>query len=338
MLIRKTRAGASRANLHPIHKSKRNWKEAPWSEIVQHSMIARLQIGQANCCRKLRWQRPWACLEVRIEPPHNLAALKGAFGLENAITKDRFVATHFHLGIGNGGETQIKCPYPRFPWCGLRQWLEPRDRTGALSCDVLLSDLVVLIFVSLHLPWSVDQKCSRVQKSLTNRCGYSHSVSRFDIRTMSAPSIDRIKLYIRHEQCFAFETGFTYSSWNVASEWHHNPPPPPSEERSRCKGVLTMIHSHDLLNLSRTAVCSSTEKISRRVEKPIFPWGVFHLRWLSPHFFSFFSFPSKYSHLYCINRHHLNSQIYWVFEYWKEGWNPYLRELARRKKNKWDKE
>lgn len=177
MLIRKTRAGASRANLHPIHKSKRNWKEAPWSEIVQHSMIARLQIGQANYCRKLRWQRPWAYLEVRIEPPHNLAALKGAFGLENAITKDRFVATHFHLGIGNGGETQIKCPYPRFPWCGLRQWLEPRDRTGALSCDVLLSDLVVLIFVSLHLPWSVDQKCSRVQKSLTNRCGYRFHVS-----------------------------------------------------------------------------------------------------------------------------------------------------------------
>lgn len=87
--------------------------------------------------------------------------------------------------------------------------------------------------------------------------------------SISAPwaplSIDRIKLYIRHEQCFAFETGFTYSSWNVASEWHHNPPSPPSEERSRCKGVLTMIHSHDLLNLSRTAIYSSTGKISRRV-------------------------------------------------------------------------
>lgn len=151
--------------------------------------------------------------------------------------------------------------------------------------------------------------------------------------SISAPwaplSIDRIKLYIRHEQCFAFETGFTYSSWNVASEWHHYPPSPPSEEWSRCKGVLTMIHSHDLLNLSRTAVYSSKGKISRRLEKPIFPWGVFHLRWLSPHFFSFFFSQQIFSPL-LHQETSLNSQIYWVFEYWKEGWNPYLRELARR--------
>lgn len=100
MLIRKTRTGANRGNLYPTQKSKRYRKEASWSEIVHHSMIIRLHVGQADCCRTLRWQRSWACLEARIDPPHNSAALIGAFGLENVITKDRFVATHVHSGTG----------------------------------------------------------------------------------------------------------------------------------------------------------------------------------------------------------------------------------------------
>lgn len=33
-------------------------------------------------------------------PPHRSAALRGALGLENVITKDQFVAAHAHLGIG----------------------------------------------------------------------------------------------------------------------------------------------------------------------------------------------------------------------------------------------
>lgn len=74
------------------------------------------------------------------------------------------------------------------------------------------------------------------------------------------------------------------------------PPPVLSKERSRFNCVLVMTHSrHDLLQISRTAVCSRTRKTSRKSENPSFPWGVFHLKSKLPFFSTLFSLQQIFS-------------------------------------------